>query len=174
MVYENSFVNDPPRFEIDVPGFREYDFFVIYPWNDEGRESFSLKRALTPALSIFFFACSAFSCGRAVPQAMSREEAWAHVKAEMGITAASQVKAYAAKEEMPAAAKIPSWGRSIAVPDKMLKAWFFFVDKAPEANWEHDCAYVFVDAASGRIEILKDKRPPDFLDNMETVFPEKS
>jgi hypothetical protein len=105
---------------------------------------------------------------------LSREEAWTRVKAEMGITAASPFKAYAAKEEMPAGAVIPSWGRSIAVPDKMPRAWFFFIDKAPEANWEHDCAYVFVDGSSGRMEIRPDNRPPDLLDRLETVFPEKS
>lgn len=124
--------------------------------------------------ALVLIGCSAFSCARGASQPLSREEAWKRVKSELAISEASPFKVYAAKVEMPGGAKIAIWGGTVTVPDELSQAWFFFVDKAPEANWEHACAYVFVDGSGGQVIVLEAKRPPDRLDQLEMIFPEKT
>ncbi len=40
------------------------------------------------------------------------------------------------------------------------EGFFLFIDLHPRANWEHDCRYVFVDAATGAVEEYKAMVPP--------------
>lgn len=60
---------------------------------------------------------------------------------------------------------IKSWSKDQQVPEKFAFAWIVFIDDAPEANWEHSCRYVFVDAASGEYVIRRASTPPDNLNS---------
>lgn len=71
----------------------------------------------------------------------------------------------------------------IRVPYPLSMYWVFFVDLYPMENWEHPCEYIFVDAYTGKVTILKKMMFPinqeelftlkrwDYKQNVELVYP---
>jgi len=48
-------------------------------------------------------------------------------------------------------------------------SWFFFIDDNPDADWEHDCRYVFIRCSDGQHEVIDERRPPDNFDRLVEV-----
>lgn len=44
--------------------------------------------------------------------------------------------------------------------DALVSSWAFFIDDAPQANWEHPCRYVFVDEDTGKYTVIEGTTPP--------------
>lgn len=127
----------------------------------QGVLSFCLLLGLLPAVS--------------APQpALSREQAWEMVRARQEIAAQKDVRVFVAPEPLASGTVIRTWHKSVTVPAAMKQAWFFFIDLAPQANWEHDCLYVFVALCGGAYEVLPGRLPPDMLAQMVCVFPPDS
>lgn len=73
---------------------------------------------------------------------------------------------YVSREPLPAKKYVSSWRTKFQVPAKFSRAWFYFIDDLPEANWEHPCRYVFVDTRTHRHVVMQGATPPDDLSNM--------
>ena len=59
-------------------------------------------------------------------------------------------------------------------PEKVRVArdsWFFFVDDAPGANWEHPARFVLVDKETGKVRVTHVKTPPRELSDMKAMSP---
>jgi len=68
------------------------------------------------------------------------------------------IRLYVDPRLLPAGETISTWRKDVfAAP---APGWFIFVDRVPGANWEHPCAYFFVDAASGAVERFDSMTPP--------------
>lgn len=50
-------------------------------------------------------------------------------------------------------------------------SWFFFIDDAPGANWEHPARFILVDQRSGKIQSIPVSTPPRELSNMKAMNP---
>ena len=103
---------------------------------------------------------------------IDREAAWEKVRQEVLLDAPGAIVVYLAGEPLAGGSEIGSWMESILVPAEFEHAWFFFIDDAPDANWEHPCRYVFVEVETGIIEIINGRTPPDTLTSMEELYPE--
>lgn len=79
---------------------------------------------------------------------------------------------YVSSEPLPGGKYIHSWRTKFQVPLKFSRAWFFFVDDMPDANWEHPCRYVFVDTRTHRHVIIKASTPPDDVSKMTPLEPQ--
>ena len=78
---------------------------------------------------------------------------------------------YVSKQPLPGGSEIESWRSKFVVPEQYQQAWFFFVDDAPNANWEHRCRYIYIDIESGEYQVEQSKTPPKDLSQMNQVFP---
>jgi hypothetical protein len=78
---------------------------------------------------------------------------------------------YVSREPLPGGATVRTWRATYAVPSEFARAWFFFVDDAPQANWEHPARYVFVDADSRRHTVIQARTPPSDLAGMRRLYP---
>jgi hypothetical protein len=58
--------------------------------------------------------------------------------------------------------------------DAFVSSWVFFIDDAPEANWEHPCRYVFVDEGTGKYTVIEGKTPPDDINIFMKIYPHES
>jgi hypothetical protein len=73
---------------------------------------------------------------------------------------------YVSRQPLPGGTKIPTWRTEFQVPNEYPVAWFYFIDDAPEANWEHPCRYVFVEVKRREHEVVKARTPPRDLSSM--------
>jgi predicted lipid-binding transport protein (Tim44 family) len=105
---------------------------------------------------------------------IDRAKAWEIVKKEVLKDELKGKKIYAAIEPLKAGYEIKSWEKVFKAPETFSQSWFFFIDDQPEANWQHHCRYVFVDAEKGEFEVLKSLTPPDSMEGIEQIFPEKT
>lgn len=48
---------------------------------------------------------------------------------------------------------------STIISNPYSSSWVFFIDDIPNANWNHDCRYVFVDCETGNYEVLNETEP---------------
>ena len=55
--------------------------------------------------------------------------------------------------------------------DAFVSSWVFFIDDAPEANWEHPCRYVFVDEDTGKYTVIEGTTPPYDMNIFMKIFP---
>jgi len=78
-------------------------------------------------------------------------------------------RVYVSRKPIPGRKYIYTWRMKVQVPPKFSRAWFFFVDDMPEANWEHPCRYVFVDVKTHDSEVVKASLPPKNLDSMVSL-----
>ena len=78
---------------------------------------------------------------------------------------------YRSKDLLNADQEVKSWQQTYTVPKDFKKAWLFFVDDQPDANWGHKCRYIFVDAESGKYQVINSLTPPDSMDDMTKIFP---
>lgn len=67
---------------------------------------------------------------------------------------------YVSREPLPGGENIRSWRTEFQVPRQFSHAWFYFIDDAPKANWEHPCRYVFVETKTHAHVIMKAMTPP--------------
>lgn len=78
---------------------------------------------------------------------------------------------YVSHQPLPGGSVIESWQSAFTVPESFRRAWFFFIDDDPGANWEHPCRYLFVDADTGKYDIIGAKTPPKKLTDLYQLFP---
>jgi hypothetical protein len=50
-------------------------------------------------------------------------------------------------------------------------AWVFFIDDAPDANWEHPCRYVFLNVNTGEFRVIGGTSPPLDLNLFTKIYP---
>jgi hypothetical protein len=117
--------------------------------------------------------CLLITCSQVKNFPLTREEAWKIVADELPISKGTEVKVYALASSVRGGTAISTWGREILVPKELNEAWFFFIDDAPMANWEHPCRYAFIDFQTALIKVIDSTRPPDNLDQMDKIFPQK-
>lgn len=78
-------------------------------------------------------------------------------------SSSSRVAAYMPSEPLVAGDVVTSEdGSRYAITDP---TWFAFVDDVPQAFFAHACRYVFIDAASGDVEVVSESWPPDINDS---------
>lgn len=70
---------------------------------------------------------------------------------------------YVSREPLPGGKSVRSWRTEFQVPRQFSHAWFYFIDDAPKANWEHPCRYVFVETKTRAHVIMKAMTPPKDL-----------
>lgn len=58
--------------------------------------------------------------------------------------------------------------------DEFVSSWVFFIDDAPQANWEHPCRYVFVDEGTGKYMVIEGTTPPDNMNMFMKIYPHES
>ncbi|MCG8684981.1 MAG: hypothetical protein MI892_08915 [Desulfobacterales bacterium] len=102
------------------------------------------------------------------------EQAFLIIKHEISTDALSGKSLVVHPVPIKGGTSIPTWGKTIRVPTSYDKAWFFFVDDQPQANWGHKCRYFFVGTRSGRYSIIHAKTPPDDWSQMVPFRLEKS
>jgi hypothetical protein len=78
---------------------------------------------------------------------------------------------YVSKQPLSGGTTIRSWRSVFIVPEKYNQAWFFFVDDAPEANWEHACRYIFIDVETGNYQVMQGMTPPKEITDMNKLLP---
>jgi hypothetical protein len=66
----------------------------------------------------------------------------------------------------------------LAIDPRKQPKWAFFVDDAPEANWEHPCRYIFV-LENGEIVEVPETAPPSArhqcrIERVNGPFPENA
>lgn len=102
-----------------------------------------------------------------ITSGLSREEAWEIVKENVLKNKTEGVNVYVCDTITN------PWGcfKTVLGKEKTptYRAWFFFIDDFPNANWDHPCRYVFVNIENGRSEIFDRVRPP-YLDRMISVL----
>lgn len=75
---------------------------------------------------------------------------------------------FASAQPRQAGVMIGTW----PTPEKVKvpkDAWFFFVDDAPGANWEHPARFILVDTDSGKIRTLPVRTPPRDIIQMKAL-----
>ncbi len=102
---------------------------------------------------------------------ISRMQAWTIVKQEIiGGNIKNRI-VYVSVKPLKAGQKIKTWKETYTVPKNFQSVWLFFVDDQPDANWEHDCRYIFLNAGNGKYKVIKALVPPISMDNMKKIFP---
>jgi hypothetical protein len=104
---------------------------------------------------------------------ITREQAWEIVKKEILKDPLKDKAVYISEHPLKANDTIKSWEKVITVPGNFQRCWLVFVDDQYGANWQHKCRYIFVDTASGKYEVIKSLAPPDSMEGMKQIFPEK-
>lgn len=118
------------------------------------------------------FLLSIFSGCSAAKKSIDRESAWQIVQEKVLEGRLENIIVYCSKEPVPAGTELKGWTKSYTVPEEFQSAWVFFIDDAPEANWEHSCRYIFVDQESGGFKVTEGRTPPDNLGDMDKLYPE--
>lgn len=99
----------------------------------------------------------------AFPQ-VSQEEAFAIIKKDYLSGTWINSEIYVSKQPINSRDTIEIFGE---LPiNASNTSWFFFIDVVPDANWAHDCIYVFVDYKSGNVDTIHRLMPPKRLDDM--------
>jgi len=77
---------------------------------------------------------------------------------------------YASKEPVTGGSVVNSWKSTYSVPDEYGRAWFFFIDDAPGANWEHPCRYIFMDISTKDFIVINSATPPKEITKMRVLY----
>lgn len=118
------------------------------------------------AILLITLLCSFASLNAQNSSSLSKENAWQLVKKQVLKDSTEGKIIYMSDEPLSAGSSIPSFLRTEHSP--LYKAWFFFIDDMPEANWDHPCRWVFVNVGNGAYEIRDRRNPPD-LKNMSCI-----
>ncbi|HLP47327.1 MAG TPA: hypothetical protein VK469_15355 [Candidatus Kapabacteria bacterium] len=102
---------------------------------------------------------------------IEKDQAWEIVKKNILKDNPGESIVYLAKDLLDAGQEVKSWQQVYVVPKEFKKAWFFFVDDQPDANWGHQCRYIFVDMETGKYHIINALTPPDTMAGMTQIFP---
>ncbi len=86
---------------------------------------------------------------------------WQNIQEDVLQNDLDGIEVFVSREEITKGTKIANWRGSHKAP---IDGYFFFIDKFPEANWEHPCLYVF--ANKQKIEIVEELAPPYILEDM--------
>jgi hypothetical protein len=101
------------------------------------------------------------------------EQAWEIVKKEILKDTLKDKAVYISMQLLNPKDTVKSWEKVYTVPEHFQRCWLFFVDDQYGANWQHLCRYIFVDAGSGKYQVVKSLTPPDSMKEMKQIFPKK-
>jgi hypothetical protein len=104
-------------------------------------------------------------------KSIDKDQAWQIVKEKILAKEQKNKIVYISTDLLESGQVVKSWGHDYEVPGAYQKAWLFFIDDQPGANWEHACRYVFVDAGSGKYTSIKARTPLDSMEKMKKIFP---
>lgn len=114
-------------------------------------------------------------CGCSEPEntvkKIDQDQAWEIVKKNILNDNPGKSIVYRSKDLLNAGQEVKSWQQVYTVPNDFKKAWLFFVDDQPDANWGHNSRYIFVDSESGKYHVINSLTPPDSIDEMTKIFP---
>ena len=99
------------------------------------------------------------------------DQAYLKIKKEISSHPSGPKQLFVSRTPIKGGTSIPSWGKTIKVPQSIETAWFFFVDDQPDANWGHHCRYIFVDIKTGRYSVISAQTPPDNWEQMIPISP---
>ncbi len=105
-------------------------------------------------------------------KSIGKDQAWDIVKKDILKEQLDNRIVYINNLVLNAGQEIKSWGNVHKVPANFRQAWLFFVDDQPDANWGHQCRYIFVDAETGKYNIINSLNPPDSLEGMTILYPQ--
>jgi hypothetical protein len=108
---------------------------------------------------------------RADEKSINKDQAWDIVKKDIFKEPPGNRVVYLNNLALNANQEIKCWGDVQKVPANFHQAWLFFVDDQPDANWGHQCRYVFVDLKTGKYQVNNSLNPPDSLDGMTKIYP---
>ena len=120
-------------------------------------------------LGILLFIGSTYAAGENA--CIDKDQAWKIVKEKILAREQKDKVVYVSNNLLEPGQVVKSWGNEYKVPPGFHSAWLFFIDDQPEANWQHACRYIFVDAASGKYTTIKALTPPDSMEEMKKIFP---
>jgi hypothetical protein len=104
-------------------------------------------------------------------ECLDKDQAWKIVKEKILAKEQKDKIVYVSIDLLKSGQAVKSWGNEYKVPGDFQPAWLFFIDDQPEANWQHACRYIFVDAGSGKYTSIQALTPPDSLEEMKRIFP---
>jgi hypothetical protein len=128
-----------------------------------------LKKTLSFTLVILLFIGLTYAAVE--KKSIDKDQAWKIVKEKILAKEQKDKIVYVSIDLLKPGQAVKSWGQNYQVPGDFQQAWLFFIDDQPEANWQHACRYIFVDAGSGKYTITKALTPPDSMENMKKIFP---
>ena len=128
-----------------------------------------LKKAFGFMLGILLFIGSMYAASENA--CIDKDQAWKIVKEKILAKEQKDKVVYVSSDLLKTGQAVKSWENEYKVPPGFQSAWLFFIDDQPEANWQHACRYIFVDAVSGKYTIIKALTPPDSMDEMKKIFP---
>jgi hypothetical protein len=128
-----------------------------------------LKKTLSFTLVILLFIGLTYAAVE--KKSIDKDQAWKIVKEKILAKEQKDKIVYVSIDLLKPGQAVKSWGHDYKVPGDFQPAWLFFIDDRPEANWQHACRYIFVDAGSGKYTIIKALTPPDSMENMKKIFP---
>jgi len=102
---------------------------------------------------------------------MGKDKAWEIINTNIFKDNPGNKIVYVYNEPLTGGYEVKSWGKVYTVPENLKKTWFFFVDDQPDANWQHNCHYIFVDSETGKYTVIKSLTPPDSLEGMTIIYP---
>jgi hypothetical protein len=94
-------------------------------------------------------------------QAVTRDEAVAITTTQVLGGSLDHVRLFVDPQPLAAGDAVNGWHKTVLTAP--APGWFVFVDLVPGANYEHPCAYVFVDAATGACQRFEAMTPPSQL-----------
>jgi len=123
-------------------------------------------RKLGLGISLVFMLLFGMQCRWAAEtKLIDASAAWKIVREKVLENQLSGKRCFISVNMLKAGEIIRTWRQQHQVPEKFAFAWVVFIDDAPEANWEHACRYVFIDAASSEYVIRQASTPPDNLNS---------
>ena len=129
--------------------------------------------ALVVSSISFLLLGSSWQCttGQNVHPPIDADSAWVIVTERVLQDFGTKVRIYVSQKPIGKEEKIKAVETEYAIPETFTSAWLFFVDDAPDANWEHPCRYILVDTVSGNTHVIEGKLPPDNFDQMKKIHP---
>lgn len=112
------------------------------------------------------------ACSSRAPQA-GKKETRATLESQILKESLAGKLVYVSRDPLPGGKTIPAWRSKIKVPQEFSRAWLYFIDDSPKANWEHPCRYVFVDVKTRKHVIVSASSPPDDMSLLEPLDNEK-
>jgi hypothetical protein len=91
-------------------------------------------------------------------QAVTRDEAVAITTSQMLGGSLDHVRLFVDPQPLAAGDAVSGWHKTVLTAP--APGWFVFVDLLPGANYEHPCAYVFVDQTTGELQRFDAMTPP--------------